>query len=110
MDKDNADQVDEVLKILKENDLNDVVYPYLGMVENSNDCYAESSCYHPEEFSAVEYDYKIRNSSDISNSYPRLIANSCGADSNSNLVINADGKLYKCWNDIGVEERTVGDL
>lgn len=109
-DKDNADQVDEVLKILKENDLNDVAYPYLGMVENSNDCYAESSCYHPEEFSAVEFDYRIRNSSDISNSYPRLIANSCGADSNSNLVINADGKLYKCWNDIGVKERTVGDL
>lgn len=109
-DKHNVNQVDEVLRILKESDLSDVASPYLAMVENSNDCYAESSCYHPEEFSLVEYDYKMRNAWDMSSSYPRLITNSCGADSNGNFVINADGKLYKCWNDIGIDDRAIGDL
>lgn len=109
-DKDNADQVDEVLKILKENDLNDVAYPYLAMVENSNDCYAESSCFHPKEFSNIDFSYRTRNKESILNSYPHLVTNACGADAKNSLVINADGKLYKCWNDIGIERRSVGDL
>ncbi len=109
-DKHNVDQVDRVLEILEQHDLKNITRPYLGMVETPNDCYAESTCFHPQEFSIINFNYTIKHRDNIANSYPHLVANACGADANNSLVINADGKLYKCWNDIGVENMSVGDL
>lgn len=110
VDKQNVSQVDEVLSILSENGLDDVTSVYLGMVENSNGSYQDSKCFCVEEFSAVDYDFKARNSMNGTWSYPRLVHNVCAADSVSGVVIDSDGAVYKCWNDIGVKEKAVGDL
>lgn len=42
--------------------------------------------------------------------YPFPKANFCGADAISAFVIDSDGRLYKCWNDIGVHNRAIGQL
>ena len=34
----------------------------------------------------------------------------CGAISLNSFVIGPDGALYKCWNDIGYSERSIGNL
>jgi len=42
--------------------------------------------------------------------YPRPIGNACGADRLNSYTIGADGRLYRCWADIGIEEKTVGNI
>lgn len=37
-------------------------------------------------------------------------AHYCDADNENAFVIDPNGKIYKCWNDIGNTERSIGDL
>lgn len=110
VDKENVSQVDEVLQILADNGLDGVASAYLGMVENSNGTYQENKCFCIQEFSELDYDFKVRNSMSRVGSYPRIVHNVCSADSASGVVIDSDGMIYKCWNDIGIKERAVGSL
>lgn len=109
-DKENIYQVDEVLRILKDNELDKVTMPYIAMVENSNDSYVDSSCYQSPEFSKLEFDFKQRHKMDMTQSYPGLVGNVCSADSIKGYVIDSDGKIYNCWDEIGMEEYCCGDL
>lgn len=109
-DRHNIDRVDNVVKILREKGLEDKVHPYLAMVENSNDAYNDNSCLHTNEFSQCEFDFITRNGLDIVGRTPQQIGNYCGADTCGSYVINADGRIYRCWDDIGMEERSVGTL
>lgn len=54
----------------------------------------------------------MNNSNEVDwfSKYPRTVNNFCGADSINSYVIGADGELYKCWNDIGIKERAVGNI
>jgi uncharacterized protein len=110
VDKQNISQVDAIIKILEENGLNDAAFAYLGMVENSNGTYEDSECFHTQEFSEYDYEFKVRNNISRMNCYPRLVHNVCSADSVSGIVVDSDGLIYKCWNDIGIKERAIGDL
>lgn len=109
-DRHNVDRVDNVVRILREKGLEGKVFPYLAMVENHNDTYNDNSCLHINEFSQCEFDFITRNGLDIVNRTPRQIGNYCGADRCGSLVVNADGRLYKCWNEIGIEACSVGTL
>lgn len=109
-DKNNVDQVDEVIEILKQNDLQDVTVPYIAMVENSNRNYSDSSCYQSAEFSKLEFEFKKRHNADMRMEYPGLVGNVCSADALNGIVIDSDGKMYRCWCDIGLKERSVGDV
>lgn len=42
--------------------------------------------------------------------YPGIKANYCCADTLNAYVIGPNGDLYKCWNDIGNKERSVGNI
>jgi uncharacterized protein len=42
--------------------------------------------------------------------YPGTKANYCCADSRTAFVIDPEGNLYKCWNDIGNLKRSVGNI
>jgi len=114
VDRSNADKVERLLDILRANELQSSVVPYLGMVESVENTYENSVCYHSNEFSTIDFDFKLRYNNDANNFlatlYPRPVRNVCGADSTTGFVIDADGKLYKCWNEIGMEERCAGSL
>ena len=109
-DRHNIDRVDQVIRTLREKGLADKVYPYLAMVENSNDAYNDNSCLHTNEFSKCEFDFITRNGLDILARLPRQIGNYCGADCCGSYVINADGLIYKCWNEMGIQPCSVGTL
>ena len=109
-DRHNIDRVDNVVKVLKEKGLSGRVHPYLAMVKNNNDAYNDNSCLRTNEFSKYEFDFIMRNGLDIISHTPRQIGNYCGADRCGSIVINADGRIYKCWNEMGIEACSVGSL
>ena len=42
--------------------------------------------------------------------YPRLLSHYCSADHINALIIGADGRLYKCWKDIGNHKNSIGSV
>lgn len=109
-DRHNIDRVDNVIRILREKGLEDKVQPYLAMVENSNDSYNDNSCLRTNEFSKCEFDFTMRNGLDIVGHTPQQLGHYCGADCCGSYVVNADGRIYKCWSDMGVVERSMGTV
>ncbi|MDR1260315.1 MAG: radical SAM/SPASM domain Clo7bot peptide maturase [Oscillospiraceae bacterium] len=116
IDKTNQDDLEELLDIFIEEGLQDCDIA-LGHVRDyttacaaiSGTClttkeYAEESHRYQnvllkKGFTAVEYPY-----------YPGAKANYCCADSLTAFVVDPQGNLYKCWNDIGNAKRRVGNL
>ncbi len=109
-DRHNIDRVDNVVKILREKGLEGKVYPYLAMVENSNDAYNDNSCLHTNEFSQHVFEFITRNGLNIVARIPKQLACYCGADACSSYVIGADGRIYKCWGEIGIDACSIGSL
>jgi len=113
-DRTNAEAIDEIEELLIESGLMNITNPHLGYVDSINDAYTTSLCLSVSEFSDLDFEFKKRldkhGKTSITNSYPAQRTAYCGADSANSYVVNADGALYKCWNDIGIEEKKVGDL
>lgn len=42
--------------------------------------------------------------------YPQKITSCCCCDRIDSFVVDAHGKLYKCWEEIGVEEACIGEI
>ena len=42
--------------------------------------------------------------------YPSIKGNYCCADSNTSFVIDFEGYMYKCWNDVGNSGSSVGNV
>lgn len=114
-DKENAHKTDELLDILEQHNLKGRVGVYLGFVDTINDCYEHSKCFTRKGSSKLNFVNEMKLikrgfNENITHRYPRLYANSCGADCISSFVIAPDGLLYKCWNDIGIKEYAVGHI
>ena len=110
IDKDNECEVSKINRLLEENGLHEVVLPYLGIVTNSNDCTPESACYSVAEASDLMLYYNTQNQEISNKSFPKQKGNYCCADRYADFVVAPDGKLYKCFNDIGIDKYAVGDL
>lgn len=109
-DRHNIDRVDNVVRILREKGLEGKVQPYLAMVENCNDTYNDNSCLHAKEFSRLDFDFIMRNGLNILGNMPDQLGCACGADSCGSYVVNADGRLYRCWDDVGITASSIGTL
>lgn len=88
---------------------------YLGHVfDSEHNGYCQSTgCLSYEQFGQCRLDSAelIENSGfmkSIQNSYPRLRPNYCMATLQSSFVIGPYGEMYKCWNDIGHIEYSIG--
>lgn len=108
-DKTNIGDVQSVISVLKSEDLEQFVFPYLAKIEDTNGCCDESSCYNQSEFAGIDFHFRQYNNI-LNDGYPMLRRNFCGADSVSACVIDADGLIYKCWSDIGMHDRNVGNI
>ena len=114
VDKDNMYKTKELLEYLREYGITKSSGVYIAKVDNANECYDKKLCLETINFCDLK--------SDVNNSlveidgypetinYPNLITNSCLADSLNGFLIDPKGNIYKCWNDIGFEERVVGSL
>lgn len=58
VDKTNVDQIKELYNILKDNDLLEIINPYLGHVKSSNGCYKDEKCISVEDYSKITFDFQ----------------------------------------------------
>lgn len=112
VDKSNIDNVDEILDWIEKYDIKNKVSFYLAPVDNINNICTNCGCMDMSEFSKEEiqfYERALERGFNCLN-IPQNNLGICGAVSVGSFVIGPDGSLYKCWNDIGYDDRTVGNL
>lgn len=117
VDKTNIDYVEELLDILEENNLKDVIVN-LGHVSAYTEACSGvvSSCMNTEEYAESDSKYQkilFERGYKVSGSYPfypSIKANYCCADHVGAYVIDPEGYMYKCWNDVGNVDRAVGNV
>lgn len=116
IDKTNLEYIQPLLEILDAKDMKDANIS-LGQVTAYTDACnsVTESCLNTEEYAQVLLEYQKRLHDAGYNVvgypyYPGVKANYCCADSTGSYVVDQKGDLYKCWNDIGNSERTVGNI
>ncbi|ENK1243689.1 radical SAM/SPASM domain Clo7bot peptide maturase [Clostridium sporogenes] len=117
VDKTNVDHVEELLDILEENELKDVVVNLGHVTAYTDTCNGiANSCLNTKEYAKndtkyqkvlFERGYKVAGSYPF---YPSIKANYCCADNVGAYVIDSEGYMYKCWNDVGNIDRAVGNV
>ncbi|MGV8155254.1 MAG: radical SAM protein, partial [Alkaliphilus sp.] len=107
--KNNYLEATEVVEILKKEGLSETTAVYFANV-SANDDYDRSNCFTNEEFDIVNMLFKKEAGRKEKPEYPSLKGNFCCADNNSSYVLTSDGGIYKCWEDVGIIEREVGNL
>lgn len=118
VDKTNINEVNMLVNNLNEYfnyDSNIKIYfsPVLSKTDSCKNI--ERQCYTAEEFS--KYEAKLFNKQIIDskkNNYDNLFLDfgsmTCGANNINSFVIDPDGYLYKCWQQIGLVEKNVGNV
>lgn len=110
VDHENARYIEELSILLEKEDIEESKV-YLGHVRGGKNEYNCMSC---AEFAEFEWKYlkifkdKGFNKEDLI--YPELKGNYCGADNINSFVIDPNGYVYKCWNDIGIEKLAFGNI
>lgn len=104
----------QIRAALRERGLEGKVRPYLGRITNDNDDPAlRPLCLTGREFARSLPGF-LDGGDDAGEawlrSYPKVKGSFCGADRQNSYVIDSDGLLYKCWNDIGKKDMAVGSL
>lgn len=90
---------------------------YLAPVEKYKDtCYfMNEKCLDINEFSELDnqvlnklYDITSKN---LKNSYyPKRKGNFCGAVQYGSFVVDPEGDLYTCWNNVGIKNKKIGNI
>lgn len=115
VDSTNADYVDELLNLLKLEGLSSVRV-YFGHVRGAeySGCNSTSSCMNCQEYAEFDFEYSMilreKGFSADSDFYPTLKSNYCGADNCNAFVIDHEGNMYKCWNDVGAKEFAIANI
>ena len=109
-DEENIEKADEIIKELKANDLLGTVKPYLAQVFAYNGTYEDNICLTSEKYSKANLLFVLKNGLSFNKTYPKPRGHYCGADYCNGWVIDDHGNLYKCWNDIGINSRIVGNV
>lgn len=113
VDKMNKDSVQEVVHELKERNIYQDVFCYLGLVTSANGQCRNCTCMTSEMYSKFNLEFMFHNEMPLQSFYPKPTGNYCGADYVLGYVIDSDGYVYKCWSDVGISERctmTLDDL
>lgn len=91
------------------NRFGDFFYVYYGIVTDSNSCIDKADIVFNTDDEKIYIDY-LEEKYNITNQnlYPKnMNCNFCCAQILNSYVIDPDGYMYKCWNDIGYVERAV---
>lgn len=118
VDKENINKIKELIFILKDRiDKYSKLKIDFGKVSTLTEvCKSiEKSCFDNEEYADLLLsltDNIINMGFDINkmNIYPQVRYNYCCADYVNSFVIDVDGFIYKCWNHVGVEDKSCGHI
>jgi uncharacterized protein len=104
----------ELLDDLEKNQLKDKIKLFFGNVEAANEVCINiaENCYDNKAFSKVEVLlHKIALDRGFTlEKLPAPLTFYCCAQSINSHIVDPQGKLYKCFNDVGIEERSCGDV
>lgn len=112
--RENHKDMIKLINYLKEKDLLDYTSPYLAKIDDPLDK-VYKNCLTYEEFALLEKEFNadyasLTGKQTSRNSYPAKISAVCGCDSLNSYVIDPQGYLYKCWEEIGKREFAIGNL
>ncbi|MCR0315834.1 SPASM domain-containing protein [[Clostridium] innocuum] len=109
-DKSNPHAYKDVINILKENNISDKVIVNLGKVySDDTNNYSNDKCFSNSEFYQELFNFKKSEKSEEI-LLPNLKRNECASVNENSFVLDADGKLYKCWNEVGLDEYAFGNI
>ena len=109
IDSTNMEETGEVLSLLKSEELEVFVKPYLGHVERYNDS-CTGSCLTKKQFSEYSFRFIQDIGRSIEKNFPEPKGNCCFADSSNAWVIDPFGDMYKCYLDIGDKTKKIYSL
>lgn len=110
VDRSNIDQTIELINCLKSRGLLDKIKFYLAPVSDINSEKKNCNCFTQKEFSEFEINIYQKFQEYHPIKPPFITLGICGAISMDSFVIAPDGKLYKCWDEIGREGAEVGTV
>lgn len=109
------EHIPELLNLFKEQGV-DTAHVHFGHVKDINDtCDGLSeTCLSTQDYAITSRQLtKILENNAIEHDpiYPKKTKGIyCSANALNNMIIGPEGMIYKCWNDIGFEERSIGHL
>jgi uncharacterized protein len=116
IDKDNIEYVDELIDIFRNENMSDVDLHFGQVTPYTESCKSISeSCFDTEEFSEklIKLQDKLNNKGFSAMGYPYypgIKSNYCCSDQINSFVIDPDGNMYKCWNEVGNISKVVGNV
>ncbi|MBQ0029558.1 MAG: SPASM domain-containing protein [Bacteroidales bacterium] len=117
VDKSNSDTVEDLISYLSSNLINHKIKIYLGKIEAHTDACKSivSECYNSEDFADIVLNYgdllsKYGFNESNKIPYPRTRLNYCPAEVLNAFVIDPKGYMYKCWNEVGDIQVSVGNI
>lgn len=117
LDRTNSDYLEDLFLLLSQRLVKKSIKISFGQVTASTDaCKSiESSCYNNEEFAnKVLYYYSILNKYGFNEKnpfpYPQLRLHYCCAELLNSFVVDHEGVLYKCWDEVGNHKYSVGNI
>ncbi len=110
VDSDNLEDADQVVNHIKERGLLGSVSPYLGLVIPYNGKYSSDKCLSDNSYSKYNLQFLIKHHIPLQTTYPMPRSNYCGTDHINSWVIDDCGYMYKCWNDIAIPDKAIGNI
>lgn len=114
IDRDNAHEIEDNIAMLAEKipDKKSLLFSPGHVVNYEKD---SPACLTKQEYSAtilecMKYCAKYNLPFSQKSSLPKLRASYCTATQPGSFVIDPEGRVYKCWNDIGIHEYSIGDI
>lgn len=112
VDKNNLDTGTDIYKYLLEKNILEKVKPYYGKTSNDNNNYIDSECLSTCDYAKADFQLlmQVSQNKNAFIRYPDYKTNFCGADFVNSAVVGSDGRLYKCWSDIGIDKKCIGNV
>jgi uncharacterized protein len=118
VDKENLEDIGTFVREMNAKIVNmEYVSIHLGHVFDFNangQSFEGNNCISTERFAdcqieALKLFKDMGFSASIKDKYPRLMSE-CGAVTKNWFVINPEGKIYRCWNDISIDSLSIGSV
>jgi uncharacterized protein len=109
-----VDDISELLDELVEAGLRDKVGVYFGMVEAASQVCSNiaEACYEVADFSQIEVQYyhELLQRGFVIQKLPSPISTFCMTQTVNAFLVDPEGWLYRCWNDVGDQSKASGTI
>ncbi|GAU80078.1 radical SAM/SPASM domain-containing protein [Fusibacter sp. 3D3] len=111
-EKSNINSISEVLKDFESYEIDNVPVSF-GRIEAYGNSEYHDKCLDVPEFAEIELNYhqtRLKQNKTKKVKLPTRLRNYCLADQVYAYVFDSKGFIYKCWNDIGNIDHSIGNL